>query len=259
MNIQISKIKNELLSSNKEKNNLANINKQLELNNKMINEKYEQLNTEKENLNIKYSKEIQNLKSSIDELNNKNRIMNQATKQIFLQYLTNDIYIEKIEKCFNNQDINKYFDNIYSLSEYIRPNLIIDYWKNIITKNKDLVNDIEKYNLDTSLEIKLKQLNKINKLEDVNKKENQEFIVQLLQEMKDYISNLRKTIMKQSNSMEEIKKQKSTIENNVNNLVKNENKNKEEIKNFITKINELNNNITSLNNEIIKYKKEIEK
>ena len=140
-----------------------------------------------------------NLKKSIEEISNKNKIMNQVTKQIFLKYLTNDIYIELIEKCFNEQDINKYFDNIYKLSEYIQPNIIIDYWKNILTKNKELVNNIEKYNLDTSLELSIKELNKINKIDDVNKKNHQEFIVHLLKEMNDYITNLRKTIMKQSN------------------------------------------------------------
>ena len=176
-----------------------------------------------------------------------------------MQYLTNDIYIEQIEKCFNNQDMNKYFDNIYKLSEYIKPNIIIDYWKNILTKNKELVNNIEKYNLDTSLEKILKEFNKMNKSEEIGKKENQEFIVHLLQEMNDYITNLRKTIMKQSNNIEEIKNQKKIVENNFNNLMKNENKNKEEIKNYINKIKELNNKINLLNTEIIKFKKDIEK
>ena len=204
-----------------EKMILENTNKQLESNIKILKEKYEQIKSEKETIKSNCIKEINNLKNLLEEMNNKNRIISQATKQIFLQYLTNDIYIEKIEKCFNSQDINKYFDNIYNLSEYIRPNIIIDYWKNILTKNKDLVDNIEKYNLDTSLEIKLKELNKIKKFEDVNKKDNQEFIIQLLQEMNDYITNLRKTIMKQSNTMEEIKNQKKIVENNVNNLIKN--------------------------------------
>jgi len=242
-----------------EKTILENKNKQLESNIKIIKEKYDQIKSEKETLKTNCIKEINNLKNSLEEMNNKNRIINQATKQIFLQYLTNDIYIEKIEKCFNSQDINKYFDNIYNLSEYIRPNIIIDYWKTILTKNKDLVDNIEKYNLDTSLDIKLKELNKIKKFEDVNKKDNQEFIVQLLQEMNDYITNLRKTIMKQSNTMEDIKNQKKVVENNVNNLIKNENKNKEEIQNYINKVEEQNNNINKLNTEIVKYKKEIEK
>ena len=65
--------------------------------------------------------------------------------------------------------------------------------------------------------------------------------------------------MKQSNSIEEIKKEKKVVENNVNNLIKNENKNKEEIKNYNNKINELNNKINSLNSEISKCKKEIER
>ena len=38
--------------------------------------------------------------------------------------------------------------------------------------------------------------------------------------MTDYITNLRKTIMKQSNTMDEIKNQKKVIENNVNNFDK---------------------------------------
>ena len=259
LNIKVSE--NEKISQtlNKEKINLENINKQLTSNLKTIKEKYEQIKSEKETITSNYKKDINNLKKSLEESINKSRIMNQATKHIFLQYLTNDIYIEPIEKCFNEQDINKYFDNIYKLSEFIRPNIIIDYWKNILTKNKDLVNNIEKYNLDTSLENVVKEYDKIKKLEDVNKKEHSEFIIQLLQEMNDYITNLRKTIMKQSNNIEEIKNQKKTVENNVNNLIKNDNKNKEEIKNYINKLNEVNNKINSLNAEIVKYKKEIEK
>ena len=259
LNIKISEsLKNSEIINN-EKINLGKINKQLESNIKVLKEKYNQIKSEKETIISQKETEINKLNKSIEEITNKNHIINQASKQIFLQYLTNDIYIEQIEKCFNIQDINKYFDNIYKLSEYIRPNIIIDYWKNILAKNKDLVNNIEKYNLDTSLDKILKGFNNIKKLEEVNKKENQEFIVQLLQEMTDYITNLRKTIMKQSNSIEEIKNQKKVVENNVNNLIKNENKNKEEIKNYINKITELNNKINSLNTEINKHKKEIEK
>ena len=259
LNIKITEsLKNSEIINN-EKINLGKINKQLESNIKVLKEKYNQIKSEKETIISQKETEINKLNKSIEEITNKNHIINQASKQIFLQYLTNDIYIEQIEKCFNIQDINKYFDNIYKLSEYIRPNIIIDYWKNILAKNKDLVNNIEKYNLDTSLDKILKGFNNIKKLEEVNKKENQEFIVQLLQEMTDYITNLRKTIMKQSNSIEEIKNQKKVVENNVNNLIKNENKNKEEIKNYINKITELNNKINSLNTEINKYKKEIEK
>ena len=259
LNIKITEsLKNSEIINN-EKINLGKINKQLESNIKVLKEKYNQIKSEKETIISKKEIEINKLNKSIEEITNKNHIINQASKQIFLKYLTNDIYIEQIEKCFNSQDINKYFDNIYKLSEYIRPNIIIDYWKNILAKNKDLVNNIEKYNLDTSLDKILKGFNNIKKLEEVNKKENQEFIVQLLQEMTDYITNLRKTIMKQSNSIEEIKNQKKVVENNVNNLIKNENKNKEEIKNYINKITELNNKINSLNKEINKYKKEIEK
>ena len=259
LNIKITEsLKNSEIINN-EKINLGKINKQLESNIKVLKEKYNQIKSEKETIISQKETEINKLNKSIEEINNKSHIINQASKQIFLQYLTNDIYIEQIEKCFNIQDINKYFDNIYKLSEYIRPNIIIDYWKNILAKNKDLVNNIEKYNLDTSLDKILKGFNNIKKLEEVNKKENQEFIVQLLQEMTDYITNLRKTIMKQSNSIEEIKNQKKVVENNVNNLIKNENKNKEEIKNYINKISELNNKINSLNIEINKYKKEIEK
>ena len=259
LNIKITEsLKNSEIINN-EKINLGKINKQLESNIKVLKEKYNQIKSEKETIISKKEIEINKLNKSIEEITNKSHIINQASKQIFLQYLTNDIYIEQIEKCFNIQDINKYFDNIYKLSEYIRPNIIIDYWKNILAKNKDLVNNIEKYNLDTSLDKILKGFNNIKKLEEVNKKENQEFIVQLLQEMTDYITNLRKTIMKQSNSIEEIKNQKKVVENNVNNLIKNENKNKEEIKNYINKISELNNKINSLNIEINKYKKEIEK
>ena len=259
LNIKITEsLKNSEIINN-EKINLGKINKQLESNIKVLKEKYNQIKSEKETIISKKEIEINKLNKSIEEITNKNHIINQASKQIFLKYLTNDIYIEQIEKCFNSQDINKYFDNIYKLSEYIRPNIIIDYWKNILAKNKDLVNNIEKYNLDTSLDKILKGFNNIKKLEEVNKKENQEFIVQLLQEMTDYITNLRKTIMKQSNSIEEIKNQKKVVENNVNNLIKNENKNKEEIKNYINKISELNNKINSLNIEINKYKKEIEK
>ena len=246
-------------NQNNENKNIENLKIKYESDIKAFKEKYDQIKSEKEGINIKYGNEIKNLKKSIEEISNKNRIMNQVTKQIFLKYLTNDIYIELIEKCFNEQDINKYFDNIYKLSEYIQPNIIIDYWKNILTKNKELVNNIEKYNLDTSLELSIKELNKINKIDDVNKKNHQEFIVHLLKEMNDYITNLRKTIMKQSNNIEEIKNQKKVIENNVNNLMKNENKNKEDIKNYINKLNELNNNINLLNTEITKYKKEIEK
>ena len=259
LNIKITEsLKNSEIINN-EKINLGKINKQLESNIKVLKEKYNQIKSEKETIISKKEIEINKLNKSIEEITNKNHIINQASKQIFLKYLTNDIYIEQIEKCFNSQDINKYFDNIYKLSEYIRPNIIIDYWKNILAKNKDLVNNIEKYNLDTSLDKILKGFNNIKKLEEVNKKENQEFIVQLLQEMTDYITNLRKTIMKQSNSIEEIKNQKKEVENNVNNLIKNENKYKEEIKNYINKITELNNKINSLNTEINKYKKEIEK
>ena len=259
LNIKITEsLKNSEIINN-EKINLGKINKQLESNIKALKEKYNQIKSEKETIISQKETEINKLNKSIEEITNKSHIINQASKQIFLQYLTNDIYIEQIEKCFNIQDINKYFDNIYKLSEYIRPNIIIDYWKNILAKNKDLVNNIEKYNLDTSLDKILKGFNNIKKLEEVNKKENQEFIVQLLQEMTDYITNLRKTIMKQSNSIEEIKNQKKVVENNVNNLIKNENKNKEEIKNYINKISELNNKINSLNIEINKYKKEIEK
>ena len=259
LNIKISEsLKNSEIINN-EKINLGKINKQLESNIKVLKEKYNQIKSEKETIISQKETEINKLNKSIEEITNKSHIINQASKQIFLQYLTNDIYIEQIEKCFNSQDINKYFDNIYKLSEYIRPNIIIDYWKNILAKNKDLVNNIAKYNLDTSLDKILKGFNNIKKLEEVNKKENQEFIVQLLQEMTDYITNLRKTIMKQSNSIEEIKNQKKVVENNVNNLIKNENKNKEEIKNYINKITELNNKINSLNTEINKYKKEIEK
>ena len=259
LNIKITESLKNSETINNEKINLGKINKQLESNIKVLKEKYNQIKSEKETIISQKETEINKLNKSIEEITNKSHIINQASKQIFLQYLTNDIYIEQIEKCFNIQDINKYFDNIYKLSEYIRPNIIIDYWKNILAKNKDLVNNIEKYNLDTSLDKILKGFNNIKKLEEVNKKENQEFIVQLLQEMTDYITNLRKTIMKQSNSIEEIKNQKKVVENNVNNLIKNENKNKEEIKNYINKISELNNKINSLNIEINKYKKEIEK
>ena len=94
--------------------------------------------------------------------------MNQATKQIFLEYLTNDIYIESIEKCFNIQDIHKYFDNVYNLSEHIKPNIIIDYWKNILNKNAGIVNEIEKYNLNISLVTQLNNFNKLKKIEEIN-------------------------------------------------------------------------------------------
>ena len=188
-----------------------------------------------------------------------NKIMNQATKQIFLQYLTNDMYIESIEKCFNIQDINKYFDNIYKLSEHIKPNIIIDYWKNLLTKNKDLVNEIEKYNLNISLENIKNNFNKFKKLEDITKIDNQEFIIELLKEMADYIAKLRRTIMNQSNNMESLKTEKKNMENTINTLTKNDTKYKEEVKKYTNKINEYNNNINSLNNEINKYKKDIEK
>ena len=170
LNIKITEsLKNSEIINN-EKINLGKINKQLESNIKVLKEKYNQIKSEKETIISKKEIEINKLNKSIEEITNKNHIINQASKQIFLQYLTNDIYIEQIEKCFNIQDINKYFDNIYKLSEYIRPNIIIDYWKNILAKNKDLVNNIEKYNLDTSLDKILKGFNNIKKLEEVNKK-----------------------------------------------------------------------------------------
>ena len=202
---------------------------------------------------------MNNLQKITEDLRTENKIMNQAAKQIFLQYLTNDMYIESIEKCFNIQDINKYFENIYNLSEHIKPNIIIDYWKNLLNQNKGLVNEIEKYNLNISLQNKINDFNNFKKLEDINKKENQEFIIELLKEMTDYINKLRKTIMNQSNNMESLKNEKKTIENNINTLTKNENKYKEEIKKYNNKINEINNTINSLNNEINKNKKEIEK
>jgi chromosome segregation ATPase len=188
-----------------------------------------------------------------------NKIMNQAAKQIFMQYLTNDIYIESIENCFNTQDVNKYFENIYNLSAQIKPNIIIDYWKNLLSSNKELVKTIEQYNLDTSLENKINEFSNFKKVEDINKDENQQFIIKLLKEMTEYISNLRKTIMNQSNTFEDLNKQKKHLENNINSLTKTENKYKEEIKNFTNKINENNNQINSLNNELDKYKKENEK
>ena len=243
----------------KEKIFLQKNNTDLQTNLFTLQTKIDQMDKEKTTIGSKSEVEINNLKKAIEDLNTEKQIMNQAAKQIFLQYLTNDIYIEPIEKCFNSQDINKYFENIYNLSEHIKPNIIIDYWKNLFSKNKELITNIENYNLDMSLENKIKDFNALNKIEDINKKENQEFIITLLQEMSDYIISLRKTIMNQSNNIEELKKQKLNLENNINNFAKIENKYKEEIKNYTNKINENNNNINSLNNDINKYKKENEK
>ena len=152
LNNKISNNELNLQAIKIEKINLEKRNNELESKIKILKENYEKTNSEKERIILENKSEMKKLQQDLDDMNNNNMIINQATKQIFLQYLTNDIYIEQIEKCFNNQDINKYFDDIYKLSEYIKPNIIIDYWKNILTNNKDLVNNIEKYNLDTSLE-----------------------------------------------------------------------------------------------------------
>ena len=243
----------------KEKEFLQKNNTDLHTSISTLQTKIDQVNKEKASNDTKFEAEINNLKKSIDDLKTESKIMNQAAKQIFLQYLTNDIYIEPIEKCFNSQDINKYFENIYNLSEHIKPNIIIDYWKNLLAKNKELVNIIEKYNLDMSLENKINDFNKLKTLEDINKIENQEFIITLLKEMSDYITSLRKTIMNQSNNADDLKKQKSNLESKINSFTQIEDKYKEEIKNYTKKVNESNNTINSLNSEINKYKKENEK
>lgn len=197
----ISEIKNEKVQLQKK-----NLTLQTKISSLQV--QVEQLNKNKTENDSKIDSEINSLKTSLEDMKTQNKIMNQAAKQIFMQYLTNDIYIESIENCFNTQDVNKYFENIYNLSAQIKPNIIIDYWKNLLSSNKELVKTIEQYNLDTSLENKINEFSNFKKVEDINKDENQQFIIKLLKEMTEYISNLRKTIMNQSNTFEDLNKQK---------------------------------------------------
>ena len=205
LKLKVEENEKNLFQIKNEKMQIQKKNINLQTNIATLQARIEKINNEKNENNSKLELEVKNLNASLEDLKSQNKIINQAAKQIFIQYLTNDLYIESIEKCFNTQDINKYFENTYNLSEHIKPNIIIEYWKNLLTKNKELVNKIDQYNLDTSLENILKEFENFKNLEEIKKIENQEFIIKLLQEMTDYITNLRKTIMNQSNTIEEKK------------------------------------------------------
>ena len=127
LNIKISVNENNFLIIKNEKINLEKINNQLESNIKILKESYEKSISEKEIIISKNKSEMKKLQKNIDSINNKNTIINQATKQIFLQYLTNDIYIEQIEKCFNNQDMNKYFDTYITEEDKKKTDVYMKY------------------------------------------------------------------------------------------------------------------------------------
>ena len=222
------------------------------------------LDTYNKELNDKI-KEITSIKDNIDK-NYKTII--QTFKQFFLLLLSDDIFIDSIENVFKASNEDKFFESVYDLAKYIKPKIIFDYKKSFLLTNGDSLAKVDKYNLISLKEIKLKysDIKSLDLLLKENDDTETDFVYTLTNELTSYVDSLNNSVLSMTKKNDELlqtlrvqeENKKKEIEKMLSfqNEIKEKNAKINSLEKYVSENKNLKNEIEKLNIKINEQAKE---